>query len=100
MITRRGGRVKSSVKSGTVAGPFSHSPPVSSLFRLLRIFAVAWRFGLDEFAVAGSEERRWARAVRAITGLRGRPATPRAVRLREALETLGPIFVKFGQLLS
>ena len=27
-------------------------------------------------------------------------STSRAVRLREALEELGPIFVKFGQLLS
>ena len=30
----------------------------------------------------------------------GAPREPRAVRLRQALEDLGPIFVKFGQVLS
>ena len=52
--------------------------------RLLRILAVALRFRLYRFLP------RFAR---------GEDAT-RAVRLREALEALGPIFVKFGQVLS
>jgi len=52
--------------------------------RLLRILAVALRFRLYRFLP------RFARG-----------ADPtRAVRLREALEALGPIFVKFGQVLS
>ncbi len=48
---------------------------MARLFRLARIFAVGLRFGLLRDA-------------------------PRAQRLREALETLGPISVKFGQVLS
>src|SRR3954465_9084775 len=73
---------------------------MSRLLRLIRIFSVAWRFGLDEFTLV--EGARW-------VGLPTLPASrlwpkrkqaPRAVRLRMALETLGPIFVKFGQVLS
>ncbi len=74
---------------------------MSRLLRLIRIFAVAWRFGLDEFALSAGAKR-WAgllRFLRAISGSKHSQA-PRAVRLRQALETLGPIFVKFGQLLS
>ncbi|HYG53787.1 MAG TPA: ubiquinone biosynthesis regulatory protein kinase UbiB [Burkholderiales bacterium] len=52
------------------------------LARLARILAVGLRFGLHDLR---------ADSPRAAT--RGR-------RLREALETLGPIFVKFGQVLS
>lgn len=68
--------------------------------RLARILAVAYRFGLDEFftsidAPIGAAARLFGR-VFAFRNLR----EPRAVRLRRALETLGPIFVKFGQVLS
>jgi ubiquinone biosynthesis protein len=48
--------------------------------RLLRIVAVGLRFRLYE--------------------LDARPASTRGMRLRRALETLGPISVKFGQILS
>ncbi len=63
------------------------------LSRLARILSVGLRFGLHEF----------------IPRLSGNPfflffssrkKEPRGQRLREALETLGPIFVKFGQVLS
>jgi ubiquinone biosynthesis protein len=67
-------------------------------FRLLRILSVVLRFGLHELAL----EHERARPVRRF--LPGvfvrRHTTPRAVRLRRALEALGPIFVKFGQVLS
>ncbi len=68
-------------------------------FRLLKIIAVSLRFGLDEF-ILGHERVRALRWV--VKGLlfRRRLDAPRAVRLRLALEALGPIFVKFGQLLS
>ncbi|HYH43623.1 MAG TPA: ubiquinone biosynthesis regulatory protein kinase UbiB, partial [Burkholderiales bacterium] len=69
------------------------------LFRLLRIVSVSLRFGLHELAL----DHRSARGVRKLLPpflLRRRYQTPRAVRLRRALEALGPIFVKFGQLLS
>jgi ubiquinone biosynthesis protein len=52
------------------------------LLRLVRIFAIGLRYGLLDL---GADSVR---------------PTPRAVRLRLALEALGPIFVKFGQILS
>ena len=63
------------------------------LARLVRIFAVGLRFGLHEFVPRLSGNV----VVRAFAGHKGEP---RGQRLREALETLGPIFVKFGQVLS
>ena len=69
------------------------------LLRLVRILTVGVRFGLEEFFLGHERVRplRW--LVRAL--LFWRPLTePRAVRLRRALEALGPIFVKFGQMLS
>jgi ubiquinone biosynthesis protein len=52
------------------------------LLRLARIVAIGLRYGLHDLR-ADSTRR-----------------TPRAVRIRQALEALGPIFVKFGQILS
>ena len=67
--------------------------------RLVKIWLVALKYGLDEFLL-GHERFRWLRpAARAVTFWRDTSA-PRAVRLRLALEALGPIFVKFGQVLS
>ena len=66
---------------------------MARLLRLARILAVGLRFGLHEFVP------RLARNPLARL-LAGRAGEPRAQRLREALETLGPIFVKFGQVLS
>jgi ubiquinone biosynthesis protein len=69
------------------------------LLRLLRILTVGLRFGLEEFFLGHERVRplRW--LVRAT--LFWRPLSePRGVRLRLALEALGPIFVKFGQMLS
>jgi ubiquinone biosynthesis protein len=63
------------------------------LARLLRIFAIGLRFGLHEFVPRYS--RSW--VVRLVARRRHEP---RGRRLREALETLGPIYVKFGQVLS
>jgi len=69
------------------------------LLRLLRILTVGLRFGLEEFFL-GHERVRPLRWLVRIT-LFWRPlAEPRGVRLRRALEALGPIFVKFGQMLS
>jgi ubiquinone biosynthesis protein len=63
------------------------------LARLLRIFAIGLRFGLHEFVPRYS--RSWI-----VRLLARRRHEPRGQRLREALETLGPIYVKFGQVLS
>ena len=66
---------------------------MARLARLARIFAVGLRFGLHEFIPRFSGNV----FVRAFAGHKGEP---RGQRLREALETLGPISVKFGQVLS
>ena len=63
------------------------------LARLLRILTVALRFGLHEFVPRFPGD--WV-----LRLLARRTREPRGQRLREALETLGPIFVKFGQVLS
>ena len=69
------------------------------LLRLARILTIGLRFGLEEFFL-GHERVRPLRWLVRIT-LFWRPLSePRAVRLRRALEALGPIFVKFGQMLS
>jgi ubiquinone biosynthesis protein len=69
------------------------------LARLLIIVMVALRFGLDEFLL-GHERVRGVRTLTNRILFWRRLQAPRAVRLRRALETLGPIFVKFGQALS
>lgn len=67
--------------------------------RLAKIWLIALKYGLDEFLL-GHERFRWLRPMaRALTFWRD-TSLPRAVRLRLALEDLGPIFVKFGQVLS
>jgi ubiquinone biosynthesis protein len=69
------------------------------LLRLLWIVTVAFRYGLDQIALGNLSHPFLVRMVRlAATGRRLR--RPRAERLRLALESLGPLFVKFGQLLS
>ena len=69
------------------------------LLRLLKILRVSARFGLDEFFLGHERVRGIRRVLNAALFWR-RIEGPRAVRLRLALETLGPIFVKFGQMLS
>ena len=67
--------------------------------RLVKILRVALKYGLDEFLL-GHERFHWLRpTVRTLTFWRDLSA-PRAERLRLALQELGPIFVKFGQMLS
>lgn len=69
------------------------------IFRLIKIIFVVLRFGLDEFLLA-HERVRWMRAPLNLLLFMRNTSKPRAVRLRLALQKLGPIFVKFGQLLS
>ncbi len=69
------------------------------IFRLFTILWVAARFGLDEFFL-GHERVRGLRTFINLCLFWRDVRAPRAVRLRQALETLGPIFVKFGQMLS
>ena len=69
------------------------------LLRLLKIIFVVLRFGLDEFLLAHARTR-WLLAPLNILLFARNTSAPRAQRLRLALENLGPIFVKFGQMLS
>ena len=69
------------------------------LFRLTKIVTVGLRFGLDRMVLDADSSGRLARIWQILFFWRTFPE-PRAVRLRKALESLGPIFVKFGQMLS
>jgi ubiquinone biosynthesis protein len=69
------------------------------LLRLVFIVYTVLRYGLDELALSGFRQR-WVRALSWTVTLGRRFDQPRGVRLRLALERLGPIFVKFGQVLS
>nr|WP_155466209.1 ubiquinone biosynthesis regulatory protein kinase UbiB [Duganella radicis] len=67
--------------------------------RLLKILRVSVRYGLDEIAISGLRKPRIAKLIDTVFFWRDLSA-PRGERLRMALEELGPIFVKFGQVLS
>ncbi|WP_038210903.1 ubiquinone biosynthesis regulatory protein kinase UbiB [Xenophilus azovorans] len=60
---------------------------------------VALRYGLDELVLT-SFQKPWLRALGRMISVGRNLDAPRGQRLREALERLGPIFVKFGQVLS
>lgn len=70
--------------------------------RLIRGAFILWvvlRHGLDEL-VLSSFSHPGLRLLTRIVSVGRRLDAPRGQRLREALERLGPIFVKFGQVLS
>lgn len=71
------------------------------LSRLLKISAILTRYRLDEFLEA-THLYRPMRLLRVIApwGRRHVADAPRGERLRLALNEMGPIFVKFGQILS
>ena len=72
---------------------------MSRLTRGAFILWVVLRYGLDEL-VLSSFRHPWLRLFTRILTLGRDLRAPRGERLREALERLGPIFVKFGQVLS
>ena len=63
------------------------------------IIWVVLRFGLDELFLS-SFQQPWLRVLARVVSIGRKLDAPRGQRLREALERLGPIFVKFGQVLS
>ena len=72
------------------------------MMRIFRGFFIVWtvlRFGLDEL-VLSSFQKPWIKLIRRIVSVGRDLRAPRGERLREALESLGPIFVKFGQVMS
>jgi ubiquinone biosynthesis protein len=72
---------------------------VKHLLRLVTIAFTVLRFGLDEVALSGFRQR-WVRTLVRVATIGRKLDAPRGARLRMALEKLGPIFVKFGQVLS
>jgi ubiquinone biosynthesis protein len=70
-----------------------------SWLRGAKILWTVLRYGLDEIALA-SLKLGPARTLAAFMARFRRFDAPRGQRIREALESLGPIFVKFGQVLS
>ncbi len=74
---------------------------MSRVSRLVTIFRTIGRYRLDEF-VDSDALGPVARTALALSPwrLQRAPALPRGVRLRKALEELGPVFIKFGQMLS
>jgi ubiquinone biosynthesis protein len=72
---------------------------MSQLARALFIALTLLRFGIDDIALSGLRQR-WVRALARAATVGRRYDQPRGVRLRRAFEKLGPIFVKFGQVLS
>jgi len=76
---------------------------MSSLLRMITIGWVILKFGLDQLAVDGARKGLNSRSLGLLLQLLRlgrRFEEKRGVRIRQALESLGPIFVKFGQVLS
>ncbi|MFK5915170.1 MAG: ubiquinone biosynthesis regulatory protein kinase UbiB [Woeseiaceae bacterium] len=76
---------------------------MSNISRFIRLSNISWiflRHGLDELILATHLFRpfRFIRLIMPWTWISRK--TPRGERIRLALEDLGPIFVKFGQILS
>ncbi len=67
--------------------------------RLIFISVTVLRYGLDELALS-SFRQPWVRLLVRVMTIGRRFDVPRGERLRLGLERLGPIFVKFGQVLS
>ena len=72
---------------------------MTRLYRGAFIFWVVLRYGLDELLLT-SFQKPWLRVLARVVSVGRKLDAPRGQRRREALERLGPIFVKFGQVLS
>jgi ubiquinone biosynthesis protein len=72
---------------------------MTRLFRGAFIIWVMLRYGLDELFLT-SFQKPWLNALSRLLTMGRNLQAPRGQRIREALEQLGPIFVKFGQVLS
>ena len=72
---------------------------MTRLFRGAFIFWVLFRYGLDELFLTAFQKPWLDRLARVLALGRNLEASP-GQRIRQALERLGPIFVKFGQVLS
>lgn len=76
-------------------------PTVNRLLRLLKIYRVANRYRLGELFAGFGQARGLSLLLDLpLPAVAGIDKLGRGARLRMALEELGPIFIKFGQLLS
>ena len=74
---------------------------MSRALRLLKILRTVGRYRLDELVDASKLPALARYALRLSPWrLNSVPDLPRGVRLRKSLEELGPVFIKFGQMLS
>lgn len=69
-------------------------------FRIFKILKVFKKHGLDEFFDSQPSLRKFRLFFKLIPGSAELKNRSRGQRLRQALEDLGPVFVKFGQMLS
>ena len=72
----------------------------TSLKRLLQIRQVIKKYGLQDLLDNLSLSSRARLAVKVIFGKSNKQTTEQSVRIRKALEELGPVFIKLGQALS
>jgi len=72
---------------------------MTRLLRGIYIVFIVLRYGLDELVLT-SFQKPGLRLLALVVSVGRDLSAPRGQRLREALERLGPIFVKFGQVLS
>jgi ubiquinone biosynthesis protein len=72
---------------------------MTRLYRGVFIVWIVLRFGLDELLLS-SFKQPWLKVLTRVLTLGRNLDAPRGQRLRQALEHLGPIFVKLGQVLS
>ena len=73
---------------------------IRQLVSLMRVSSTLARYGLDDLLTATHLFRpmRWLRQI--LPGKEAAKSEPRGARLRMALQELGPVFVKFGQIIS
>ncbi len=73
----------------------------SQIARLIQVAKIFYRYGLDEYIESYSGFQIIQTILRILSGPRGElDEDSRGARLREALQELGPIFIKFGQIMS
>ena len=72
---------------------------MTRIYRGVFIVWIVLRFGLDELLLS-SFKQPWLKTLTRLITLGRNLDAPRGQRLRQALEHLGPIFVKLGQVLS
>ena len=73
---------------------------MQNIFRVLKIFHTFWRYGLFELLYEHLKPGTLRLIIRPLVFFTSSKLDPRGMRIRLALESLGPIFIKFGQVIS